>query len=71
MRISVWYDIRQAIGDALRELRAGGLADKAGDHPHYISDIERGKRNVAVVNLTTSPGAFGMSAAELLAAANL
>jgi transcriptional regulator with XRE-family HTH domain len=70
-------EIRLALGRAVRELRAKHrftqeeLADLAGVHAHYISDIERGKRNVAVVNLTYVADAFGLTAAELLQAANL
>lgn len=70
-------DIQQALGQAVRTLRTERhltqeqLADQAGVHAHYISDIERGLRNVAVVNLTYVAGAFGLSAAELLGAAGL
>lgn len=70
-------DIRQALGHAIKELRVEQrltqeeLAERAGVHAHYISDIERGKRNVAIVNLTHIADAFGLKAAELLAAANL
>ncbi len=70
-------DIRSALGRAVRELRTERrltqeqLADQAGIHAHYISDIEQGKRNVAIVNLTYLAEAFGLSAAELLGAAGL
>ena len=70
-------DIRQGLGDALRQLRVEQrmtqemLAERAGVHPNYISDIERGKRNVAVVNLTHIAGAFGLHAWELLERAGL
>ena len=47
------------------------LAERAGVHPHYISDIERGKRNVALVNLTYIADAFGLTASELLGVADL
>jgi transcriptional regulator with XRE-family HTH domain len=69
--------IRLALGGAVRDLRTEHrftqeeLADRAGVHAHYISDIERGKRNVAIVNLTYLADAFGLSAAELLGAAGL
>ena len=70
-------DIRQALGRAVRDLRAERqltqeeVADRAGIHTHYVSDIERGIRNVAIVNLTYLAGAFDLSAAELLSAAGL
>lgn len=47
------------------------LADRAGVHAHYVSDIERGIRNVAIVNLTYVAEGLGLSAAELLGAAGL
>ena len=70
-------DIRQTLGTALRQLRTEhrltqeALAERAQVHAHYISDIERGLRNVAVVNLTYLADAFGLSAAELLNRAGL
>jgi transcriptional regulator with XRE-family HTH domain len=70
-------DIRQALGKAIRDLRAERrltqeeLAERAGVHAHYVSDIERGLRNVAIVNLTYLANAFGLTAAELLGAAGL
>ena len=69
--------IRLALGRAVRDLRAEHrftqeeLADRAGVHAHYISDIERGKRNVAIVNLTYIADAFGLTASDLLSAAKL
>lgn len=70
-------NIRTALGRTVKALRVEHrltqeeLADRAGVHAHYISDIERGKRNVAVVNLTYIADAFGLSASELLGAAKL
>jgi transcriptional regulator with XRE-family HTH domain len=70
-------DIRQAVGTAVRELRdehhltQEALADRAQIHAHYVSDIERGKRNVAVVNLSYLAEAFGLNASELLGRAGL
>ena len=70
-------EIHQMLGKSLRDLRLERrwtqeeLADRAGVHPHYVSDIERGKRNVAIVNLTYLADALEMSAAELLANAGL
>jgi transcriptional regulator with XRE-family HTH domain len=70
-------EIRQALGDAIRQLRTERrftqeeLADRAGVHAHYVSDIERGIRNVAIINLTYLADAFELSAAELLGVAGL
>jgi len=70
-------DIRGALGSAVKELRVEqrltqeDLADRAGVHANYVSDIERGKRNVALVNLTQLAAAFGLSAADLLRRAGL
>ncbi len=70
-------NIRQALGRAVKDLRdqhrltQEELADRAGVHAHYISDIERGKRNVAVVNLTYIADAFGLTASDLLSVAKL
>jgi transcriptional regulator with XRE-family HTH domain len=47
----------QQIGDRLREARQGReltqdeLADKCGLHRTFIGSVERGERNVSIVNL--------------------
>lgn len=70
-------NIKAALGRAVLDLRTERqltqeqLADRAGIHAHYVSDIERGKRNVAIVNLTLIAGALGVSASELLGLAEL
>lgn len=70
-------DIRAALGRAVLSLRTDlrltqeQLAERAGLHPHYVSDIERGKRNVAIVNLTYLAAALELTASQLLAAAEL
>jgi transcriptional regulator with XRE-family HTH domain len=70
-------EIRRALGTAVRELRTEhdltqeALAERAQVHPHYVSDIERGLRNVAIVNLTYLADAFELTAAALLARAKL
>ena len=43
------------------------LARRSGLHRTYIGGIERGERNVALVNLVRLAGALGMRPAELLA----
>lgn len=70
-------EIRQALGTAVRQLRdehrltQEALADRAQVHAHYVSDIERGKRNVAIVNLSYLADAFDLKASELLNRAGL
>ena len=50
-------DIRERFGDAVRDRREEmgltqeGLADRAGVHRTYLSDIERGSRNVSLINI--------------------
>ena len=56
-------EIKQALGATVRELRRAhrltqeDLAERAGVHAHYVSDIERGLRNVAVTAGYVAPGA--------------
>jgi transcriptional regulator with XRE-family HTH domain len=42
------------------------LAKKAGLHRTYVSDIERGRRNLAIINLQRLAEAFGVPAWALL-----
>ncbi len=50
-------DIRERFGDAVRDRREvlgmtqEDLAEKAGIHRTYVSDIERGSRNVSLINI--------------------
>jgi transcriptional regulator with XRE-family HTH domain len=50
-------DIRERFGHAVkmlreeRELTQEDLADRTGIHRTYLSDIERGARNVSLVNI--------------------
>ena len=50
-------DIRERFGDAVRSRREQlgltqeDLADKAGIHRTYLSDIERGSRNLSLINI--------------------
>jgi transcriptional regulator with XRE-family HTH domain len=42
-----------------------GLADKAGIHRAYLSDIERGSRNVSLINIERIAAALTLRMAEL------
>ncbi len=50
-------DVRKTFGDRVRQLRQAkgisqeDLAEKAGLDRTYISSIERGKRNVSLLNI--------------------
>ncbi|MGB8651006.1 MAG: helix-turn-helix transcriptional regulator [Mycobacteriales bacterium] len=61
-----------AFGGRLRELReAAGLsqmrlAEAANLHATYISSLERGRRNVSLVNIHVLAGALGVEPAHLL-----
>ena len=60
-----------AFGSRVRERRttAGlsqmALANKVGLHPTYISGIERGERNVSLVNIRALAGALEVPIGEL------
>jgi transcriptional regulator with XRE-family HTH domain len=47
--------------------RAGSerLAEEAGLHPRYLSDIERGRRNVSLLNLVRLARGLGIELAVL------
>jgi len=65
-------DPKIAFGRTIRKLReAKGLsqerlADLAGIHRTYIGDVERGKRNIALINMTRLAGALGISLSRLI-----
>ena len=50
-------EVLAAFGRAVRKVRLErgltqeGLAEAAGIHPRYVSDVERGKRNIGMVNV--------------------
>ena len=57
-----------------RHRRAAGmtqedLADKARIHRTYLSDVERGTRNVSLINIERLAEALSLSMAELLSRA--
>ena len=65
---------RRAFGRRVRELRlAHGLsqeelAERAGIHRTYISDVERGERNVGLENIKAIAAALEVPAAQLFEA---
>jgi transcriptional regulator with XRE-family HTH domain len=64
-------DIRERFGFAVKlrreelELTQEDLADRAGIHRTYLSDIERGSRNVSLVNIERLAAALSLSMSEL------
>lgn len=65
-------DIRSEFGARLRSLRKHKgwsqetLAERADLHPTYVSGIERGERNVSLMNLARLAVALEVTLAELL-----
>jgi len=66
----------QALGEAIRARRAEidglsqeGLADRAGMHRTYVSEIERGLRNPSYRNLVKLAAALELPLSELVAQA--
>lgn len=65
-------DPKIAFGKAMRELRLEKglsqeqLAELAEIHRTYIGDVERGKRNVALVNMTRIAAALGVPLSQLV-----
>jgi transcriptional regulator with XRE-family HTH domain len=64
-------DIRERFGFAVKTRREElqwtqeDLADKAGIHRTYLSDIERGSRNVSLINIERVAEALSLSLSEL------
>ncbi len=67
-------DIRERFGFAVKDRReALGLtqeefAERAGIHRTYLSDIERGTRNVSLVNIERVATALSLKLSELFRA---
>jgi transcriptional regulator with XRE-family HTH domain len=65
-------DLLQRFGASVREARARAgitqekLAELAGMHRTYVSSLERGQRNVGVVNIYVLAEALGCRASDLL-----
>jgi transcriptional regulator with XRE-family HTH domain len=61
-----------SVGRRIRDLRERrrlsqeDLAHEAGLHRTYVGGVERGERNVSVVNLYRIASALGVAASELL-----
>jgi transcriptional regulator with XRE-family HTH domain len=66
--------VLRAFGIAVRELRQErgfsqeAFADAVGVHRTYIGGIERGERNVGLINVARIAGALGVSISVLMAA---
>ncbi len=64
-------DVLVRFGQRLREMRTElglsqeAFADKCGLDRTYISGIERGKRNVSLLNIKTLAAALGTSVSDL------
>jgi transcriptional regulator with XRE-family HTH domain len=65
-------ELLQALGAAIRSLRLErgmtqeGLAEGAGLHTTYVSDVERGRRNVGVINLDRLANALSVDLPTLM-----
>ncbi|MBA2288023.1 MAG: helix-turn-helix transcriptional regulator [Ktedonobacteraceae bacterium] len=65
-------DIRIRFGRAVRERRSElkisqeDFAERAGLHRTYISDLERGKRNVSLENIERLAQALTLSISDLM-----
>ena len=63
----------RALGETIRKQRARRgysqerLADLSGLHRTYIGGVERGERNISVVNIVRLAKALELRASELLA----
>ena len=62
-----------ALGHAVRTLRLAhgltqeGLAEAAGLHPRYVSDVERGRRNIGFLNLERLAEALSIDLSAFMA----
>ena len=63
--------IQKAFGKAVRELREmipisqEELANRSGLHRTYISDVERGNRNIGLVNIEAISNGLGVTLIDL------
>jgi transcriptional regulator with XRE-family HTH domain len=49
-----------------KDLSQEKLAELAGLHRTYVSSVERGKRNISIVNVAKLAAALGVTMAELM-----
>ena len=69
-------DVRSRFGKRVRHFRnrlgisQEELADRSGLHRTYIGGIERGERNVSLINIEILAHALGISIADLMADAD-
>jgi transcriptional regulator with XRE-family HTH domain len=65
-------DPRRAFGQAVRKLRENKglsqekLAELSGVHRTYVGDVERGTRNIALVNMTRIARALGTTLSRVI-----
>jgi transcriptional regulator with XRE-family HTH domain len=70
----VWMgsDICIALGERIRQLRTDrgwrqiDLAEQAGIHENYVSDLEAGRKEICLRTLQALAAAFDLKTAELL-----
>ena len=64
-------DVRERFGFAVKERREElgltqeDLAERAGIHRTYLSDVERGSRNLSLVNIERLAAALSLRMSEL------
>ena len=64
-------DIRSRFGRKVRKLRVQrgwtqvDMAEKLGLDRSYLADVERGKRNISILNLDVIAKGFGLSLSRL------
>ncbi len=67
-------ELLRALGVAIRALRVSRgltqeqLAESAGLHTTYLSDVERGRRNIGVINLDRLAAALSVDLPTLMRA---
>lgn len=65
-------DVCIALGERVRQLRGDrgwrqiDLAEHAGIHENYVSDLEMGRKEICLRTLQTVAAAFDMKMADLL-----
>jgi transcriptional regulator with XRE-family HTH domain len=73
MILDVETDPRVQLGNAIRKRRKAlglsqeGLAERAGLHWTYVGAVERGERNISLLNIVRVARALGVAPSRLLA----